>query len=179
MHTLQNSGFVAAALPRHCQLHELLMHVDCAATSTERISECCSTSSFLNWWELHCRLHSHQVHNPGPTVCCNKWLSFGCSWCRLSVLHAAGRLDLVGNKAARQDITAAKVVVPQAVLSVLDTAIQLHGAAGVGQDTELAGLWGAVRTLRLADGPDEVHLMALGKQVVRQYGQHQVSRSKL
>jgi acyl-CoA dehydrogenase len=95
------------------------------------------------------------------------------------VLHAAGRLDEVGNKEARQAITAAKVVVPQAVLSVIDTAIQLHGAAGVGQDTELAGLWGAVRTLRLADGPDEVHLMALGKQVVRKYGHQEAGRSKL
>jgi acyl-CoA dehydrogenase len=95
------------------------------------------------------------------------------------VLHAAGRLDEVGNKMARQDITAAKVVVPQAVLSVIDTAIQLHGAAGVGQDTVLAGLWGAVRTLRLADGPDEVHLMALGKQVVKQYGKYEATRSNL
>ena len=103
----------------------------------------------------------------------------GYSCCRLSVLHAAARLDAVGNKAARQDITAAKVVVPQAVLSVIDTAIQLHGAAGVGQDTELASLWGAVRTLRLADGPDEVHLMALGKQVVKNYGSKETHRSKL
>lgn len=68
---------------------------------------------------------------------------------------------------------------PLAVLSVIDTAIQLHGAAGVGQDTELAGLWGAVRTLRLADGPDEVHLMALGKQVVKKYGKYEASHSKL
>lgn len=85
----------------------------------------------------------------------------------------------MGNKVAKQDITAAKVVVPQAALSAIDTAIQLHGAAGVGQDTELASLWGAVRTLRLADGPDEVHLMALGKQFVRQYGSQGASPSKL
>lgn len=83
------------------------------------------------------------------------------------MLHAAGELDRCGNREARLVITAAKVVVPRAVLHVIDTAIQLHGAAGVGQDTKLGGYWGAVRTLRLADGPDEVHRMAIGKQVIQ------------
>ena len=87
--------------------------------------------------------------------------------CRLAVLHAAAELDRAGNKAARLSITAAKVAVPQAVLHAIDTAVQLHGAAGVSQDTKLAGYWGAVRTLRLADGPDEVHMMAIGKQVMK------------
>ena len=82
------------------------------------------------------------------------------------MLHAAAELDAHGNKQARLAITAAKAVVPRAVLAVLDTAMQLHGAAGVGQDFKLAGFWGAMRTLRLADGPDEVHLMAIGKQVI-------------
>lgn len=88
-------------------------------------------------------------------------------WCRLSVLQAAHSLDQVGNKAARLEITAAKVTTPKAVLAVLDTAIQLHGASGVGQDTPLAELYGTMRTLRIADGPDEVHLMAIGAQVIK------------
>lgn len=83
------------------------------------------------------------------------------------MLQAAHRLDRVGSKAARLEITAAKVVTPSAVLHVIDAAIQLHGAAGVSQDTPLAELYGAMRTLRLADGPDEVHLMAIGAQVIQ------------
>lgn len=89
---------------------------------------------------------------------------------RLAVLQAAHSLDRVGNKAARLEVTAAKVLTPAAVLHVLDTAIQLHGAAGVSQDTPLAELYGAMRTLRLADGPDEVHLMAIGAQVIKREG---------
>ena len=56
------------------------------------------------------------------------------------------------------------------MLAAIDTAVQLHGAAGVGQDTPLAAYWGAMRTLRLADGPDEVHLIAIGKQVIGKPG---------
>jgi acyl-CoA dehydrogenase len=93
------------------------------------------------------------------------WLQLHHAW--LCVLHAASELDRSGNKAARLAIMAAKVAVPQAVLHAIDTAIQLHGAAGVSQDEKLAGWYGAVRTLRLADGPDEVHLMAIGKQVIK------------
>eukprot|EP00892_Ulva_mutabilis_P001513 jgi/Ulvmu1/11362/UM075_0022.1 len=93
------------------------------------------------------------------------WLTLHSAW--LAVLHAAHRLDEVGNKAARLEITAAKVLTPKAVLAALDTAVQLHGAAGVGQDTPLAALYGATRTLRIADGPDEVHLMAIGAQVIK------------
>jgi acyl-CoA dehydrogenase len=85
------------------------------------------------------------------------------------VLHASSELDKAGNREARLAITAAKVLVPKAVLNAIDVAIQLHGAAGVSQDTKLAGFWGAVRTLRLADGPDEVHLMAVGKHVIKMH----------
>lgn len=86
------------------------------------------------------------------------------------MLQAAHSLDRVGNKAARLEITAAKVLTPSAVLHVIDTAIQVHGAAGVSQDMSLAELYGAMRTLRLADGPDEVHLMAIGAQVIKNEG---------
>ncbi len=83
---------------------------------------------------------------------------------RLLVLKAASMMDTVGNKAARGEIAMIKVIAPNVTLRVLDRAIQAHGAAGVCQDTFLAAAWASVRTLRLADGPDEVHREALAKQ---------------
>jgi acyl-CoA dehydrogenase len=83
---------------------------------------------------------------------------------RLLTLKAAYLMDTVGNKAARAEIAMIKVVAPNVTLRVLDRAIQAHGAAGVSQDTFLAGAWANVRTLRLADGPDEVHTEAIAKQ---------------
>ena len=82
---------------------------------------------------------------------------------RLLTLRAAYLMDTVGNKAARAEIAMIKVVAPNVTLRVLDRAIQAHGAAGVSQDTFLAGAWAQVRTLRLADGPDEVHREAVAK----------------
>jgi acyl-CoA dehydrogenase len=82
---------------------------------------------------------------------------------RLLVLKAAHMMDTVGNKAARGEIAMIKVIVPNVALRVLDRAIQAHGAAGVCQDTFLAGAWANSRTLRLADGPDEVHREAIAK----------------
>nr|AWK67838.1 ACD [Dunaliella tertiolecta] len=82
---------------------------------------------------------------------------------RLMVLAAAPHLDRSGNKAARGTIAAAKVVAPNAAQLIIDAAIQAHGGAGVSQDTVLARLWTAARTLRIADGPDEVHLTTIAK----------------
>lgn len=82
---------------------------------------------------------------------------------RLLVLEAADQLDRYGNKKARGIIAMAKVAAPQMGLMVLDMAIQVHGAAGVSSDTVLAHLWATARTLRIADGPDEVHLGTIGK----------------
>jgi acyl-CoA dehydrogenase len=82
---------------------------------------------------------------------------------RLLTLKAAYMMDTVGNKAARTEIAMIKVVAPNVALQVLDRAIQAHGAAGVSQDTFLAGAWANVRTLRLADGPDEVHTESIAK----------------
>jgi acyl-CoA dehydrogenase len=82
---------------------------------------------------------------------------------RLLTLKAAHMMDTVGNKVARAEIAMIKVVAPNVTLRVLDRAIQAHGGAGVSQDTFLAGAWAAVRTLRLADGPDEVHTEAIAK----------------
>ncbi len=82
---------------------------------------------------------------------------------RLLTLKAAYLMDTAGNKAARDEISMIKVVAPNVALRVLDRAIQAHGGAGVSQDTFLAGAWANVRTLRLADGPDEVHAEAIAK----------------
>ena len=77
---------------------------------------------------------------------------------RLLVLHTAWVIDNQGAKAARQQIAGIRAVVPQMALDVVDKAIQTYGGAGVSQVTPLAEMWAGLRTLRLADGPDEVHL---------------------
>jgi alkylation response protein AidB-like acyl-CoA dehydrogenase len=82
---------------------------------------------------------------------------------RLLTLSAAYKMDTAGNKAARAEIAMIKVVAPNVALQVLDRAIQAHGGAGVSQDTFLAEAWAHTRTLRLADGPDEVHMEAIAK----------------
>jgi len=82
---------------------------------------------------------------------------------RLLTLKAAQMMDTVGNKAARAEIAMIKVVAPNVALRVIDRAIQAHGGAGVSQDTFLASAWAAIRTLRLADGPDEVHVESIAK----------------
>jgi len=77
---------------------------------------------------------------------------------RLLTLMAAHRMDTVGNKVARNEIAMIKVVAPNMALKVLDRAIQVHGGKGVSSDTWLSAAWAHIRSLRLADGPDEVHL---------------------
>ena len=88
---------------------------------------------------------------------------------RLLTLLAAHKMDTAGNKAARAEIAMIKIVAPNVTLRVLDRAIQAHGGAGVSQDTFLAAAWANVRTLRLADGPDEVHIEAIAKQELRKW----------
>jgi acyl-CoA dehydrogenase len=82
---------------------------------------------------------------------------------RLLTLKAAYMMDTVGNKEARSEIAMIKVVAPNVALRVIDRAIQAHGGMGVSQDTFLASAWAMVRTLRLADGPDEVHVESIAK----------------
>ena len=89
--------------------------------------------------------------------------------CRLAVLKAAYMMDTIGNKEARKYISAIKVAVPNMALKVIDRAIQIHGALGVSQDTPLAAMWTSQRTLRLADGPDEVHRRVIAREELKQY----------
>ncbi|KAK0383494.1 hypothetical protein NLU13_9405 [Sarocladium strictum] len=82
---------------------------------------------------------------------------------RLIVLNAAIKMDEQGPKKALREIAEAKVLIPQTALNVIDRAVQAYGGAGVCQDTPLAAMWAGIRTLRLADGPDEVHLQQMGR----------------
>ena len=88
---------------------------------------------------------------------------------RLLVLKTAWLLDTIGNRAARTEISAIKVVAPQTSLWVLDKAIQLHGGIGVSDDTPLARMWTHARTLRIVDGPDEVHDMVIARREIDRY----------
>jgi acyl-CoA dehydrogenase len=86
---------------------------------------------------------------------------------RLLTLHAAHMMDTVGNKVARKQIAMIKVAAPAMALGVIDRAIQTHGAMGISQDTGLAASWALIRSLRLADGPDEVHMETIAKLELR------------
>ena len=88
---------------------------------------------------------------------------------RLLVLKAAWLMDTVGNRGAHTEIQAIKVAVPSAVEWVLDKAIQAHGGGGVSQDFPLASLWTQARTMRIFDGPDEVHKRSLARRELRRY----------
>jgi len=97
---------------------------------------------------------------------------------RLLTLKAAYMMDTVGNKAARAEISMIKVVAPNVALRVLDRAIQAHGGAGVSQDTFLAAAWATVRTLRLADGPDEVHTESIARHELQKWGKPPAEQEK-
>jgi len=88
---------------------------------------------------------------------------------RLMVLKAAKAMDVLGNQEARVWIHMVKAMVPERVCQIIDQAIQMHGALGVSQHTPLARMYANTRTLRIADGPDEVHHMVVGRNELRQY----------
>ena len=88
---------------------------------------------------------------------------------RLMVLYAAWKMDTLGKKAARQEISMIKVIAAQMFMRVLDRAIQVHGALGVSDDTPLARMWRDGRMLRIADGPDEVHKMVVARRELKRF----------
>jgi acyl-CoA dehydrogenase len=88
---------------------------------------------------------------------------------RLLVLKTAWLMDTVGNKGAHTEIQAIKIATPQTVQWILDKAIQVHGAGGLSQDFPLASMYAGIRTLRFADGPDEVHKNALARAEIRRH----------
>ena len=88
---------------------------------------------------------------------------------RLMVLRAARAMDVLGNREARVWVHAIKAMVPERVCEIIDQAIQMHGGAGVSQWTPLAELYIGLRTLRLADGPDEVHHLVVGRSELKKY----------
>ncbi|KAF2428252.1 acyl-CoA dehydrogenase NM domain-like protein [Tothia fuscella] len=96
---------------------------------------------------------------------------------RFVVLNAAIKIDETDAKGAQREIAIAKVMVPQVALAVIDRAVQAHGAAGVSQDFPLASMWAHMRTLRIADGPDEVHLQQMGRNE-NKLNQHIVAKNE-
>ena len=88
---------------------------------------------------------------------------------RLMVLRAARAMDVLGNREARVYVSGIKALVPEMACNVIDRAIQMHGATGVSQWTPLARMYTQMRTLRLADGPDEVHRMVVARAEVAKY----------
>jgi acyl-CoA dehydrogenase len=90
---------------------------------------------------------------------------------RLLTLKAAWLMDTVGNKHARMEISAIKIAAPDVALRVIDRAIQVHGGAGVSDDFPLASMYAHLRTLRLADGPDEIHKRTVAREELRRYAE--------
>jgi acyl-CoA dehydrogenase len=96
---------------------------------------------------------------------------------RLLTLKAAYLMDTVGNKSARMEIAAIKVATPNIVLKIIDRAIQVHGGAGVTNDFPLASMWAHTRTVRIVDGPDEVHKRAIARHELRKYRDGNTARA--
>ena len=125
--------------------------------------------------ELMCRRVTHRVAFGKPLAeqgVIQDWIADArvrIEAARLLVLKTAWLMDTVGNKGAHTEIQSIKILVPQMTQWIMDKAIQAHGAGGVSQDFPLAALWAHARTLRLADGPDEVHKRSLAYRELKKY----------
>ena len=125
--------------------------------------------------ELLCRRASERVTFGRPVAAranIQDWIAesrIEIEMARLLTLKAAWLMDTVGNKHARTEIAAIKVAAPQVALKVIDRAIQVHGGGGVSDDFPLAWMYAHIRTLRLADGPDEVHKMTIARRELRPF----------
>uniref|UniRef100_A0A8C3U8T4 Acyl-CoA dehydrogenase family member 11 n=1 Tax=Catharus ustulatus TaxID=91951 RepID=A0A8C3U8T4_CATUS len=132
-HCMRSLGAAEAALEILCQ----------RAAQRETFGKKLYQHEVVAHWIAECRLSIEQA--------------------RLLTLQTAHKIDMVGNRRARKEVAMTKVVVPRAVLKVIDCAVQVCGGAGVSQDFPLAFMFASVRTLRLADGPDEVHLSTIAR----------------
>ena len=93
---------------------------------------------------------------------------------RMMVLKAARAMDVLGNREARVWVSAIKALVPERVCKIIDETIQIHGATGVSQWTPLTAMYAGQRTLRLADGPDEVHWFVVGRSELSRWSQEEI-----
>ncbi len=127
--------------------------------------------------ELMCRRATERVAFGGPVAdqgVVREWIANArveIERTRLLILKTAWLMDTVGNRGAHTEIQAIKVATPRMAETIIDNAIQAHGGGGVSQDFPLAGLYASARTLRLADGPDEVHLASLARRELKAYQQ--------
>ena len=125
--------------------------------------------------ELMCRRASERVTFGQPVAARSNvqdWIAesrIDIEMVRLLTMKTAWLMDTVGNRHARVEIAAIKVAAPNVALKVIDRAIQVHGGGGVSDDFPLAWLWAHMRTLRLADGPDEVHKMTIARRELREH----------
>jgi acyl-CoA dehydrogenase len=126
-------------------------------------------------FELMCRHANTRVAFGGPLgekQFVQEWVATSrmeIDQARLLTLHATWKMDKYGKKAARQEISMIKVVVPNMLMQVLDRAIQCLGSLGMSDDTPIAGMWRHGRSLRIADGPDEVHKMVIARRELRRF----------
>ena len=126
-------------------------------------------------YEIMCR-HANQRESHGSLLADKQFVQEWVASSRMEILqarlltqYAAWKMDTVGKKEARQELSMCKVVVPNVAMNVLDRAIQCLGALGVSDDTPIAAMWRNGRALRIADGPDEVHKMVIARRELRQY----------
>ena len=122
--------------------------------------------------ELMCKRANERVVFGQPMIkhgSCREDSACEIEQARLMTLKAADTMDRYGNKEAKELIAMIKIVAPNMALNVVDRAMQIHGAVGLSQDTPLAGFFAYARTLRLADGPDQVHMMQLGRNLAKKY----------
>ena len=117
----------------------------------------------------HCEIRYEDCRVPAASVLGPVGAGFMIAQARLLCLHAAWKMDTVGKKEARQEISMIKVVAANVFMNVLDRAIQVHGALGVSDDTPLARMWRDGRMLRLADGPDEVHKQTIARRELARF----------
>lgn len=142
------------------RIHHCMRLIGCAQRALEQM---CARAEQRTTFGRHLSQHQSVREDIARSYC-------EIEQARLLTLRAADRMDREGNKAAREIIAAIKIVAPSMALGVLDRCMQIHGAAGLTGDFFMAEAYNYARQIRLADGPDQVHMMALGRDLVRRYG---------